>query len=95
MTVEERMSAMEKAYGTQSELMRELRDAVTVTAALEARQGKVLREHSEWLASHDEAMKRHDLAMREHDAAMTELDTRIARLVSGFGAFIVAGKEGV
>jgi uncharacterized coiled-coil protein SlyX len=107
MTLEERMTAMEKAYGTQSDLMRELRDAVTVTANLEARQGKVLKEHGEWLASHSEwlasheaAMREHDAAMREHaerkrehDAAMKDLDVRITRLVSGFGAFM-RGKEG-
>jgi uncharacterized coiled-coil protein SlyX len=32
MTLEERMQRMEAAYGTQSDLMRELRDAVTGTA---------------------------------------------------------------
>jgi uncharacterized coiled-coil protein SlyX len=85
MSLEERMTAMEKAYGTQSELMRELRDAVTVTASLEARQGKLLREHGEWLAAHDASMK-------EHQAAMKDLDARIEKLVSGFGAFI-ARKE--
>jgi uncharacterized coiled-coil protein SlyX len=93
MNLEERMTAMEKAYGTQSELMRELRDAVTVTANLEARQGKVLREHGEWLAEHEAARREHAERMREHDAAMKDLDVRIARLVSGFGAFM-RGKEG-
>jgi uncharacterized coiled-coil protein SlyX len=100
MNLEERMTAMEKAYGTQSELMRELRDAVTVTANLEARQGKVLREHGEWLAEHEAARREQEAArrehaerMREHDAAMKDLDVRIARLVSGFGAFM-RGKEG-
>ena len=93
MDLEERMTAMEKAYGTQSELMRELRDAVTVTANLEARQGKVLREHGEWLAEHEAASREHAERMREHDAAMKDLDVRIERLVSGFGAFM-RGKEG-
>jgi uncharacterized coiled-coil protein SlyX len=78
MTLEERMQKMEAAYGTQSELMKELRDAVTVTAQLEARQGRVLRKHGEWLASHENAMK-------EHDERMKALDERIAKLVSGFG----------
>ncbi len=78
MTLEERMTAMEEAYGTQSDLMRELRDAVTVTAQLEARQGKILTAHGEWLASHDEAMK--------------SLDERIANLVSRMGAFM-RGKD--
>jgi uncharacterized coiled-coil protein SlyX len=93
MTLEERMTAMEKAYGTQSDLMRELRDAVTVTANLEARQGKVLKEHGEWLASHEAATREHAERMREHNDAMKDLDVRITRLVSGFGAFM-RGKEG-
>jgi hypothetical protein len=92
MSLEERMTAMEKAYGTQSDLMRELRDAVTVTANLEARQGKVRKEHGEWLASHEAAGREHAERMREHDAAMKDLDVRITRLVSGFGAFM-RGKE--
>jgi len=88
MTLEERMKKMEDAYGTQSDLMRELRDAVNVTAYLEARQGRVLKEHGEWLEEHEAAMKGHDAAMKAHDAAMKVLDERIARLVSGFGEFM-------
>jgi len=88
MTLEERMAAIEKAYGTQSDLMRELRNAVTVTAELEARQGKVLKEHGQWLASHQEWLARHEAEKREHAERMKELDVGIADLVSGFGAFI-------
>jgi len=88
MTLEERMQKMEAAYGTQSDLMRELRDAVTVTAELEARQGRVLKDHGEWLASHEQAMKEHNERMKEHDKAMKILDERIANLVSGFGEFM-------
>jgi hypothetical protein len=47
MTLEERMQKMEAAYGTQSDLMRKLCDAVTVMAELEARQGRVLKDHGE------------------------------------------------
>lgn len=81
MTIEERMDRLEAKLGSQDELVRELRDAVTVTAELEARQSKVLREHSHWLEEHDRAMKAHDMAMKV-------LDERIADLVSGFGEFI-------
>lgn len=94
MTLEERMKKMEDAYGTQSDLMRELRDAVNVTAYLEARQGRVLKEHGEWLAEHDAAMKAHAAAVKEHDAAMKLLDERIAGLVSGFGEFMRRGDDG-
>jgi uncharacterized coiled-coil protein SlyX len=81
MTLEERMQKMEAAFGAQSDLMRELRDAVTVTAELEARQSRVLKEHTEWLVSHDKAL-------REHDDRMKTVDERIARLVSGVGEFM-------
>jgi hypothetical protein len=52
-----------------------------VTAQLEARQSRVVKEHGEWLAAHERAMK-------EHKDAMKELDVRIANLVSGFGEFM-------
>jgi uncharacterized coiled-coil protein SlyX len=81
MTLEQRMSAMEAAYGKQSELMRELRDAVTVTAHLEARQGKILVEHGEWL-------RQHEAAVKKFDEDMVELKERISGLVSGIGEFM-------
>jgi hypothetical protein len=81
MTIEERMQKIEAAFGAQSDLVRELRDAVTVTAVLEARQSRLQKEHGEWLASHEAAMK-------AHDARMEDLDQRIAGLVSGFGEFM-------
>jgi uncharacterized coiled-coil protein SlyX len=81
MTLEERMQKIEAAFGAQSDLVIELRDAVTVTASLEARQGRLLKEHSHWLASHEKAMK-------EHDDRMKTLDERIAGLVSGMGEFM-------
>jgi uncharacterized coiled-coil protein SlyX len=81
MTLEERMQKIEAAFGAQSDLVRELRDAVTVTASLEARQSRALKEHSEWLVFHDKAL-------REHDERMKTVDERIARLVSGVGEFM-------
>jgi len=81
MTIEERMTRLEAAFGPQSDLVRELRDAVTVTAELEARQGRVLKDHSAWLVEHDRAMK-------EHREEMKILDARIANLVSGMGEFM-------
>ncbi|MGA2717241.1 MAG: hypothetical protein ABSG41_29535 [Bryobacteraceae bacterium] len=88
MTLDQRMDKIEKALGSDDTLVRELRDAVTVTTQLEARQGRVLKEHGEWLESHDRAMKEHDEQMKEHDRAIKELDARIANLVSGFGEFM-------
>jgi len=84
MTIEERMDRLEKAFGANDALVLELRDAVTVTAQLEARQGSALKEHGEWLAAHERAM-------REHDERMKILDERIANLVSGFGEFLQRG----
>jgi uncharacterized coiled-coil protein SlyX len=88
MTIEERMERLEKALGANDDLVRELRDAVTVTAQLEARQSNVVREHSDWLVAHDRAMREHDERMREHDERMKTLDQRISNLVSGFGEFM-------
>jgi uncharacterized coiled-coil protein SlyX len=91
MTIEERMERLEKAFGANDALVIELRDAVTVTAQLEARQGKALREHGEWLVAHDRAMREHDERMKTHDERMKSLDERIANLVSGFGEFLRRG----
>ena len=86
MTIEERVERLEASWGKTDPLVRELRDAVTVTAELENRQGKLVKEHSLRIAEHEEWL-------REHQAAMKELDKRIADLVSGVGAFIAAQKQ--
>jgi hypothetical protein len=88
MTIDERMDRLEKALGGQDDLVRELRDAVTVTAQLEASQGRIVKEHGEWLAFHERDMKEHGEWLVSHDAAMKALDVRIANLVSGFGEFM-------
>ena len=87
MTIEERMEKLEKALGANDDLVRELREAVTVTAQLEARQSRALKEHSDWLVEHEKAM-------REHDERMKTLDARISNLVSGIGEFMRRGNEG-
>jgi len=87
MTVEERVDRLEKSLGKQDEMVRELRDAVTVTAHLEASQSRMLKVHTEWLASHDRAIAKDRKA---HKDAMKDLDERIIRLVSGFGEFMRA-----
>jgi len=87
MTVEERVAKLEKSLGKQDEMVSELRDAVTVTAHLEASQSRMLKEHTEWLASHDRTIAEDRKAHRE---AMKDLDMRIVQLVSGFGEFMRA-----
>jgi len=62
-------------------MVRELRDAVTVTAEMEARQARALKDHTQWLEEHEQGM-------REHKQSMKELDERIANLVSGFGEYL-------
>ena len=81
MTIEERMDKIERAFGAQDDLVRELRDAVTVTAELEAAQGRIVKQHSAWLA---------ELASSrtEWEARMQRFDERIANLVSAFGEFL-------
>ena len=36
---------------------KEIEDALTVMGGLQARQGRALREHSEWLEEHERAMR--------------------------------------
>jgi len=88
MTIEERMDRLEAKLGSQDEMVRELRDAVTVTARLEAQQGRLARGHSEAIVEHEKWLQEHDAAMKAHDFAMKQLDTRISDLVSGFGEFM-------
>jgi hypothetical protein len=78
MTIEERVDKLEASWGKTDPLVRELRDAVTVTAELENRQGKLVKEHSFRIAEHEDWLKR-------HEAAMESIDKRIAELVSGTG----------
>jgi uncharacterized coiled-coil protein SlyX len=88
MTIDERVDKIERSLGAQDVLVRELRDAVTVTAELEARQARILNQHALWLEESDRRSEEHDRRMAEHDSRMGELDDRIAKLVSGFGEFM-------
>jgi len=81
MTLEERMTRIENHFGRHDDMVRELRDAVTVTAELEARQARALKDHTQWLQEHEQSMK-------EHKQSMKELDERINNLVSGFGEYL-------
>jgi uncharacterized coiled-coil protein SlyX len=95
MTIEDRLAALEKSAGKQDAMVRDLRDAVTVTANLEARQSRLLADqveevakHADWLKEHRAAMKEMEERMVEHRAAMVVLDERISNLVSGVGEFM-------
>ena len=99
MTIEERVGGLEARLGKNDALVVELRDAMTATAHMEARQSRALKEHAEWLQEHDqaiiasrqerEASKREwEASKREWDERMKDLDKRIKDLVSGFGAWM-------
>jgi uncharacterized coiled-coil protein SlyX len=96
MTSEERVAGLEARLGKNDALVVELRDAMTATAHMEARQSRALKEHSEWLSEHDRAITtyRRDFeeslksSRREFDERMKVLDTRITDLVRAFGAWI-------
>jgi uncharacterized coiled-coil protein SlyX len=88
MTLEQRVDRLEKSLGKNDDLVRELRDAVTVTARLDAAQSRALKEHAKAIASHDRWMIEHKEAMTEHRESMKDLDERISKLVSGFGEFM-------
>ncbi len=65
MTIDERMDKIEAAFGKQDALVIELRNAVTVSAALEARHEQAMKDHAEWLIGHDQAMLEFREAMLE------------------------------
>lgn len=81
---------------------KEIDDALAVMGGLQARQGRVLHEHSEWLEEHQRAMQRHQEWLQEHDRTMARIeaslaaqaaagkvtDERIEKLVSAIGEFI-------
>jgi hypothetical protein len=98
MTLDERVQRLENSWGKSAPLVCELRDAVMVTAELENRQGKILKdaleriaEHNEW-AQHTKRVAEHEVWFARHEAAMKVLDERIATLVSVIGELI--RKEG-
>ena len=92
MTIHERMDRLEKSLGKHDPLVIELRDAVTVTASLQAQEAGIVKSHalqieeSRRLREQDAA--EHRQRMAEHRESMRLLDQRIADLVSGFGEFI-------
>ncbi len=88
MTIEERLAGMEARLGKNDELVRELRDAMTATAYMEARQSRLLKDHGEWLAFHDRTMREHDDRMKVLGERIEGLGERIESLVSGIGEFM-------
>jgi hypothetical protein len=63
-------------------------DALAVMGGLQARQGRALREHSEWLEEHQRAMARIQASIEAQQAAGRATDARIEKLVSAIGEFM-------
>src|SRR5580658_5618433 len=90
MTIEERMDRLKAKLGSQDEVVRELRDAMTVNARLGSRHSQMVEghqkwleeetlalvRHREWMIRHDEALSRHEGWLEEHDRGMRELRER-------------------
>jgi len=66
-------------------------DALTVMGGLQARQGRVLKDHAEWLQEHDRTMARIEASIAAQVAAGKATDERIEKLVSGIGEFMRRG----
>ena len=81
MTLEERVASLEQRLGKDDEMVKALSDAVTATAAMEARHSRAIKDHAEWLIAHDKAI----LEQREFGR---KLDARIDSLGSAVGEFI-------
>ncbi|HYA18175.1 MAG TPA: hypothetical protein VEF06_11945 [Bryobacteraceae bacterium] len=88
MTLEERVAWLEQRAGKDDEMVKELREAVTATAAMEARHSRAIKDHNEWLVAHDKGMLELREMMRKREEAAVQLDARISALVSAIGAFI-------
>lgn len=63
-------------------------DALAVMGGLQARQGRVLKDHSEWLQFHDRAMGRIEASIAAQVAAAKATDERIDELVNATGEFM-------
>ena len=63
-------------------------DALAVMGGLQARQGRVLKDHSEWLQVHERAMERIEKNIAAQVAAGKATDERIDRLVTAIGEFM-------
>ena len=81
MTLEERVARLEQRAGKDDEMVKELREAVIATAAMEALHSRAMKDHAHWLVAHDKAIQ-------EQCEFGLKLDGRIDALVSAIGSFI-------
>ncbi len=86
MTLEDRVAGIELRLGANDELVQSLKEAMIVTAHLEAHQSRLLKEHS-LLLKEEEAAR--IAGRREFEEWKKFIDERIANLVSGFGEFML------
>jgi hypothetical protein len=62
------------------ETIQQLKDAMTVTAAMALRQENRLDEHREWIEANERALARHREWLETHKEAVEAHDRAIARL---------------
>jgi ABC-type phosphate transport system auxiliary subunit len=75
------MPDFEQRLNTLKNANRELQDALTVIAHLEARQSRLSKEQAEYLASHEKRL-------RQTEQRNQDTDARIEKLVSAIGTLI-------
>ena len=93
---------------TLEEIVQQLRDAQTVTAAQTLRHEQRLKDHQQWLEDnelayarhreamerHERMMERHDWMMEQHDRMMADGEVRLQRLEAKIEAFIDSLRKG-
>jgi hypothetical protein len=62
------------------ETIQQLKDAMTVTAAMALRQENRLSEHQEWIVANERATAQHREWLQQHEAAMHALDEKLDRI---------------
>ncbi|HZT29738.1 MAG TPA: hypothetical protein VFA33_07645 [Bryobacteraceae bacterium] len=65
---------------TLEEMIRDLRESLTVTTAVTLRNEQRLQEHLEWIAANEQATARHREWLQQHEAAMQSITEKLDRL---------------
>ena len=72
------------------QVLRQLQDAMVVTAAAQDRHARMIVELEEWAAANTRAIAQHREWSQQHEAAMHELDRKLDRLAD----LILRGRGG-
>jgi hypothetical protein len=60
------------------QVLQQLQDAATVTAAIHERHARMIVDHEEWLVEQTKAIARHEKWLATHEAAMERIETNHA-----------------